>query len=334
MAGDERVRAASSAGLRFRRAVIAAGDAAAYERLYRGRVARRFGYRTDHRRDRLVEHVRPARALPRVVRAGRGRGRRRRVGGRQRVRRRLARHGPERFPWVNLIASEENLGFGRAVNRVAERTDSEWIAPANTDIAVQPGRARATARGGSPGPGAGAVAPRLVLPDGAPRTRSAPSRRSRFTAPALGRRVRIPVAPDRPLRLSRALGHGALAPCRHGPSPRSSSCGAAAWDEIGGFDERQWMYAEDLDLGWRLHQAGWATRYEPDAVVDHEVARGRHVTAVRRRARAGLAAGDLRLHRPAPRLALRARDRVDQRVRRGAALSRGGLALTQARGPR
>ena len=44
----------------------------------------------------------------------------------------------------------------------------------------------------------------------------------------------------------------------------------AAWDEVGGFDERQWMYAEDLDLGWRLRQAGWATRYEPRAVVDHD----------------------------------------------------------------
>jgi N-acetylglucosaminyl-diphospho-decaprenol L-rhamnosyltransferase len=43
-----------------------------------------------------------------------------------------------------------------------------------------------------------------------------------------------------------------------------------AWEAAGGFDERQWMYAEDLDLGWRLHQAGWATRYEPRAHVDHE----------------------------------------------------------------
>jgi GT2 family glycosyltransferase len=30
------------------------------------------------------------------------------------------------------------------------------------------------------------------------------------------------------------------------------------------------MYAEDLDLGWKLRQAGWATRYEPRAHVDHE----------------------------------------------------------------
>ena len=42
-----------------------------------------------------------------------------------------------------------------------------------------------------------------------------------------------------------------------------------AWEQAGGFDPRQWLYAEDLDLGWRLRQAGWATRHVPDAVVLH-----------------------------------------------------------------
>src|SRR5204863_5673977 len=45
-----------------------------------------------------------------------------------------------------------------------------------------------------------------------------------------------------------------------------------AWDAAGGFDERQWMYAEDLDLGWRLARAGWETWFEPAAVADHESA--------------------------------------------------------------
>ena len=45
-----------------------------------------------------------------------------------------------------------------------------------------------------------------------------------------------------------------------------------AWDAAGGFDESQWLYAEDLDLGWRLRRAGWATRYVPEAVVEHEAA--------------------------------------------------------------
>jgi len=43
----------------------------------------------------------------------------------------------------------------------------------------------------------------------------------------------------------------------------------AAWDAAGGFDEADWMFAEDLDLGWRLHRAGFETRLVADAVVRH-----------------------------------------------------------------
>ncbi|MEA2126013.1 MAG: hypothetical protein QOI80_2795, partial [Solirubrobacteraceae bacterium] len=68
------------------------------------------------------------------------------------------------FPWVTLVASPENLGFGRAVNLVAERTRSEWLATANDDVAVEPeaiGRLLAAADDA-----VGVVAPRLILPDG------------------------------------------------------------------------------------------------------------------------------------------------------------------------
>jgi GT2 family glycosyltransferase len=43
-----------------------------------------------------------------------------------------------------------------------------------------------------------------------------------------------------------------------------------ALDAAGGFDERHWMFAEDLDLGWRLRNEGWITWYEPEARVLHE----------------------------------------------------------------
>src|SRR5262249_27404414 len=39
-----------------------------------------------------------------------------------------------------------------------------------------------------------------------------------------------------------------------------------------GFDPAMWMYAEDLDLCWRLRQKGWSTRYVPEATATHEVA--------------------------------------------------------------
>jgi N-acetylglucosaminyl-diphospho-decaprenol L-rhamnosyltransferase len=51
--------------------------------------------------------------------------------------------------------------------------------------------------------------------------------------------------------------------------------GAAVWlrrdalDAVGGWDERYFMYCEDLDLCWRVRGAGWTIAYEPDGVVVH-----------------------------------------------------------------
>jgi GT2 family glycosyltransferase len=46
-------------------------------------------------------------------------------------------------------------------------------------------------------------------------------------------------------------------------------CRRAALEEIGLFDEGYWMYMEDLDLCYRLRQAGWLTWYEPSVQALH-----------------------------------------------------------------
>jgi GT2 family glycosyltransferase len=43
----------------------------------------------------------------------------------------------------------------------------------------------------------------------------------------------------------------------------------AMLDEIGVFDERFFMYCDDVDLGLRGHVAGWRCRYVPGALVRH-----------------------------------------------------------------
>ena len=53
-------------------------------------------------------------------------------------------------------------------------------------------------------------------------------------------------------------------------------CGAAVLlrrrylEEVGRFDERLFMYAEDADLSWRGARRGWRYRYVPTSVVRHE----------------------------------------------------------------
>ena len=43
----------------------------------------------------------------------------------------------------------------------------------------------------------------------------------------------------------------------------------AALDQVGLFDEGYWMYMEDLDLCYRMREAGWTTWYEPSVTVLH-----------------------------------------------------------------
>ena len=42
-----------------------------------------------------------------------------------------------------------------------------------------------------------------------------------------------------------------------------------AWDSVDGFDPRYFMYFEDVDLGDRMHRAGWLNVYVPGAVAEH-----------------------------------------------------------------
>jgi N-acetylglucosaminyl-diphospho-decaprenol L-rhamnosyltransferase len=44
----------------------------------------------------------------------------------------------------------------------------------------------------------------------------------------------------------------------------------AAFDQVGGFDERYFMYMEDVDLGDRLGRAGWRNVYVPSAEILHD----------------------------------------------------------------
>jgi GT2 family glycosyltransferase len=43
----------------------------------------------------------------------------------------------------------------------------------------------------------------------------------------------------------------------------------AAWEAVGGCDERYFLYFEDVDLCHRLRGAGWTVRYDPTVRIEH-----------------------------------------------------------------
>ena len=173
----------------------------------------------------------------------------------------------EQAPWAEVVQAGENLGFGRAVNLVARRTESEWLACANADVALEPG-ALETLLSAARDARTGCVAPRLLLADGS-------TQHSVYPLPTLAFTIAFNFGLPRvvPTLGDHLCLEGYWEPDRGRPVPWAIGAflllRRSAFTSVGEFDERQWMYGEDLDLGWRLHDAGWTTRYEPRARVLH-----------------------------------------------------------------
>jgi GT2 family glycosyltransferase len=171
-------------------------------------------------------------------------------------------------PWARLIRSQENLGYGPAVNVVAEATDTPWIAPANSDLSFTPGAVQTLLAEGERHPEAATLVPRLILPDGSTQPSARPFPDLRMALLLAFRATSFSAAARRHLYL-----HDGWDPDRPQDVPWAAGAFQIvrrdAWRQVGGFDAAQWMYAEDLDLGWRLNRAGWTTRYEPSAIVHH-----------------------------------------------------------------
>ena len=173
----------------------------------------------------------------------------------------------DRHPWAELIEGD-NVGFGTAVNRVAARTATPWIAAANADVELTGGALETLLEAGAQHPEAAVIAPRLVLGDGQVQHSVHPFPTAATTLlfnlglaqaiPALGDRLTIEGRWDSTRARTVDWAVGAFVLLRR-----------EAFDAVGGFDRSQWMYAEDLDLSWRLSLAGWRTWFEPSAVVRH-----------------------------------------------------------------
>lgn len=173
------------------------------------------------------------------------------------------------FGWATLIEAGGNLGFGAAANRALAGAETEWVVPANADVRLEPGALEILLAAADAEPRAAALAPRLILPDGTTQHSV-----HRFPGPWIALASNLSAQ-----RLSERLGdalllEGCWDPDRRRPVGWAHGALLAvrreSFERIRGFDERQWMYAEDIDLGWRLRKTGRLTLYVPEAHVHHE----------------------------------------------------------------
>jgi len=174
----------------------------------------------------------------------------------------------EAQPSVRIVRSGDNLGYARAANLGIAATGAPVVAVLNPDTVLAPGVGKAVMARFDTEPGLGAVGPQLQNPDGSvyPSARRVPS-----LADAVGHGLLFFVWRDNPF--TRRYRETGADPSR--PRDVDWVSGAAVWlrraalDAIGGWDERYFMYVEDVDLCWRLRQAGWRVAYEPAGTVEH-----------------------------------------------------------------
>lgn len=186
----------------------------------------------------------------------------------------------QKFPQVRLIASPENLGFGRA-NNVGIRafgfddpqTDPQQLPRAvyllNPDTITQAGATRALYDALMSAPQVGLVGANLTYGDGS-------FQHGAFTFPGL-RQIYAEFFP-----LLGRMREGRF----NGRYPRAQYAGVQPFSvdftlgatmmlrrevvlQTGMFDEAFFMYCEEVDWAWRIQTAGWTALCVPSAHVVH-----------------------------------------------------------------
>jgi N-acetylglucosaminyl-diphospho-decaprenol L-rhamnosyltransferase len=175
-----------------------------------------------------------------------------------------------RFPDVEVLVPGRNLGYGAAANRGVAATTAPSVLVCNSDLEVRPGALADLASVLADDPRCALVGPLIRTPDGAryPSARQFPS-----LIDAAGHALLGIFAPDN--RFTRSYQKADLEGVDGGSEIVDWVSGAcflvrrSAFEQVGGFDEAYFMYAEDVDLCWRLGRADWRVVYLPTAEVTH-----------------------------------------------------------------
>src|SRR5918995_1202678 len=176
-------------------------------------------------------------------------------------------HGTSEWHGVRIEATPANVGYGAGCNFGARTAAGDELLVLNADVVLSAGAVAAMRARLASDRRIGVVGPR-ILSGGEIQlsARAFPS----FRTGLLGRRSRLTRLLIRARRLPAEFRH------TYGSGGAvdwvSGACMLVrreAFDAVGGFDDRYWMYWEDADLCRRLVDRGWRIFYQPGALVHH-----------------------------------------------------------------
>lgn len=177
---------------------------------------------------------------------------------------------------VQLRHSGGNIGYGAGMNagvrmlhhaREEGSINQEFFLISNPDVVLSPGSIDQMLRVAQENPRAGAIGPLIVNTDGSvyPSAREIPT-----LGKGIGHALLGSVWPGNPW--TQSYKNAQAMDKQRDAGWLSGSCLLLRWDAfdaVGGFDERYFMYMEDVDLGDRLARAGWRNIFTPQARISH-----------------------------------------------------------------
>lgn len=176
----------------------------------------------------------------------------------------------EKFPWVKMLEGE-NAGFSAGNNRAKGYAKGEMVLFLNPDTIVHKDTLKKTVEYLEEHKDVGAVSCKLVLPSG---ELDKDTRRSFPTPWVSFTHLILPL--DRIFPKSKLF-----AKYWYGYIPEDETHEVDALqgayflirkhilDEVGWFDEGYFFDGEDIDLSWRIKQAGWKLVYYPKVKITH-----------------------------------------------------------------
>ena len=173
------------------------------------------------------------------------------------------------FPQVKLIVNQVNMGFAKANNQGIRASKGRYILLLNSDAFVHEGTLEKSIAAMDACPDTGIAGCRLYYEDGSLQP-------SCFSFPTIQTEMFQMLWLDRLFPNSRIFGRFRMSYWDFDDVREVDSVLGAfmllrkeALDQVGLMDESFFMYSEEIDLCYRMKQAGWKIRYFPEVSATH-----------------------------------------------------------------